>query len=246
MKYENYEFYQLLGIQVFHDLSKKQWNGLRKDMQLPIYSNKLSTLQKSLLDTNLSCKLCHQRGAYLQLDKHINSVIELYNQNNMFEDTEILTWKLSWDNRRLWGKNKAWTLSPMSVPMSQSSTHTHNIMIANISEKNINLYSAVDESAMQDILVDFDNSNIEFNDKEHCQKLIVCADWNAIVAELNTTPANTHSLDKPVCWQCNANKKWLRTDWLDDPSIIIHPLVRYQIFLTPSSIQYHYLVDDIV
>ena len=150
-------------------------------MQAPVFKNRINLLRRNLLGDYQSSRLRGLKGAFVDLNHHIDKVVEVYGRNEMFDDdSEVYIWKVSWDNRGLAGKNEAWTLSPMSVPLSQSMTHAHDIMIAAINEKNIDMNLAVSNAEFLDVLEEFENSTIIYNHEEKYQKLILCADWNAL------------------------------------------------------------------
>ena len=127
-----------------------------------------------------------------------------------------LLWKLSWDNRYIWGKNQAWTLSLLSVFHNQQPYHVHDIMIARISEHNLPFTRCVLESSMLDFFGDFNAQTLTYQGKTVYQDLMIATDWISMCCELDLMLPNTSNLYKTVCFKCTVTKELLKTRWLDD------------------------------
>lgn len=213
----NHNIFSILATRTFQNLAVRRWAQLRRDEGQHIYQNELSIARQFVLDGLFAYPLKIQSGAYIPIERLHTQIVELYTHHQAFADSETLWWKVSADNRNLWHKNEAWTLSPLSVFHSQSYLHVYDFMTARIKETNINFTSCVSETDMEEFLTTFDGSEIMYNEEKIPQKLFIGGDWQTHVCELNATPANTANLLIGVCWRCGIHKEYLRNEWYNDP-----------------------------
>lgn len=215
------QLYNLLASRTFSFVSTTVWHEMRVSSSQPIYRNQLGSLRSSLISHSHSHELKIEKGAYVDFGECFNNIITTYTEYQAFnpapQQDKSLLWKLSWDNRYIWGKNQAWTLSPLSVLHNQQSQHVHDIMIAKIPEHNLPFTRCVLESQMLDFFGDFSAQTLTYKGEEVYQDLILCTDWISMCCELDLTLPNTPNLHKVVCFKCAATKELLRTRWLDDP-----------------------------
>jgi hypothetical protein len=212
----------LLATKVFFRVPVEVWEAMRKDAHVPVYRNELQAVRCALLLPSLSHPLHNEKEAFLDFAAYFEEIISTYSsQHALFltntESTSSWKWKLSWDNRYLWGKNEGWSLSPLSVAHPQNPQHVHNLMIASIPERNLPFTNCVVESHMEDFIGDFENTTVMVNGEEIEQDLILNSDWIAMCCELDCTLPNTANLWKEVCWKCGSNKQVLRHSWLNAP-----------------------------
>ena len=213
--------HQLLATKTFAHTSTTKWREQRMNSSLPIHRSKLSSLRQELITPSLSHSLHSHTGAYINLEPYFNDITTTYTSLNALYTSDVgvksWLWKLSWDNRYLWGKNEAWNLSPLNVAHNQSPMHVHDIMIARIPERPTPFTNCVLESHIDKFFTDFDSRTILHQGEEIYQSLMLCSDWMAMCCELDCTLPNTPLLYKVVCFKCAATKELLRTTWLDDP-----------------------------
>jgi hypothetical protein len=212
----------LLATKTFFRIPLSVWEAMRKDAHLPVYRNELQQVRHTLLSPSLSHPLHNEKGAYLDLHAYFEEIVSTYLTQHAIFTTNIGTaqswkWKLSWDNRYLWGKNEGWSLSPLNTLHLQSPQHVYNVMVAHIPERNIPFTNCVVESNMEDFFGDFENMIVSLNGEEIQQQLILNSDWMAMCCELDCTLPNTANLWKGVCWKCGSDKQILRHSWLEHP-----------------------------
>ena len=132
------------------------------------------------------------------------------------QPTSIFSWKLSWNNRYLWGKNQVWTMNPLNVAYMHSPLHSHSIVIASIYEHNLPFTNCVLNSHLDGFVADFNNCSFWKDGEEYFHHLILDGDWVSTVCELACPPAFTSNLNDPVCWKCGVNKIFFWYKWFLD------------------------------
>ena len=101
----------------------------------------------------------------MPFEPFFDKLVDAYLANDGFghhitQPTDECLWKLSSDNRRIWGdKNQVWTLSPLSVARIHSPKHTYSIMVASIHERNLPFTSCVVDSKLDEFLGDFNSQS---------------------------------------------------------------------------------------
>lgn len=217
------DFELILADKVFNAYSWKRWQQQRVREGKPVYRNQLQALSRTLLDGFHSSQLTFNTGAYFPLQTLLEFLLSFYHHFNAIaphpnKKTRTIDIKVSWDNRLLFGKNQAFSLSLRDTPSSQSSQHVHNFAIASGKETTPLIRQVATECGLDDFLAALEDSRVVLGDEDFPLDYFISVDWISLVMELGDCgrPA-TADESEIVCAFCGANKKLLRRDWLQDP-----------------------------
>lgn len=109
------------------NLSWSKWIWLRKQNQQPILKNELTAikskyLQRSTLHIH---SLRFATGAFIKLIELYDQLVKWYEHfdgifPSPYKPQKVITWRISMDNRKLFGANEGFFLAPIDVAMIHS------------------------------------------------------------------------------------------------------------------------------
>jgi hypothetical protein len=213
---------QPLHVALYQALKYPSWQAYTDATQRsgePVRRERLQQLYAQLLidgSVGRAIALHCRKGAYFQPELALRYLFELEDQL-MLPANRILTIRLSFDNRYIWGKNQGIFMSLVDTETLHAPHRQFSLATVAGDENIDNLRAAFSEIGLDEFLQGLTNWRVEIDDFEYQLDFVIVADWMSFVAAFALDRPNARDADAVACWACGATKEDLDRKWLEEP-----------------------------